>query len=126
MKTTRKLKDFNPYNCPVTHCMNKIGGKWKILIIYAIYKNCNRFSTLQKALPLLSKQMLVNQLRELEEDKIIERTIYPEIPPRVEYELTPLGESLVPLLKQLVAWADTNMRTIKRSRTTYGGPGRAA
>ena len=66
MASTRKNKDFNPYNCPVTHCMNLIGGKWKILIIYAISRNCNRFGKLQKALPLISKQMLVNQLRELE------------------------------------------------------------
>jgi len=114
MKTTRKLKDFNPYNCPVTHCMNKIGGKWKILIIYAIYKNCNRFSTLQKALPLLSKQMLVNQLRELEEDKIIDRIIYAEIPPRVEYKITAYGQSLMPVISVMQNWGLQDLGTASK------------
>jgi DNA-binding HxlR family transcriptional regulator len=104
MDRTRKTKNFNPYNCPVTHCMNKIGGKWKILIIYGIYKKCNRFSMLQRALPAISKQMLVNQLRELEEDKIIDRTIYAEIPPRVEYKLTEVGQSLMPVISVLQDW----------------------
>ena len=104
MENKRKNKDYNPYNCPVTHCMNKIGGKWKILIIYAVSKNCNRFSKLQKALPLISKQMLVNQLRELEADNILERTIYPEIPPRVEYKLTVHGQTLMPVIAILQDW----------------------
>jgi len=84
--------------------MNKIGGKWKILIIYAIYKNCNRFSMLQRALPVISKQMLVNQLRELEEDKIIDRIIYAEIPPRVEYKITAYGQTLMPVIAVLQDW----------------------
>ena len=104
MENIRKNKDFNPYGCGVTQCMNKIGGKWKILIIYAISKNCNRFSMLQKALPVLSKQTLVNQLRELEEDRIIERTIYAEVPPRVEYKITEYGQSLMPVIAVLQAW----------------------
>lgn len=98
MPQTRKNKDFNPNNCPVTHCLNRIGGKWKIMIIYAISKNCNRFSMLQKVMPAISKQMLVNQLRELEEDKIIDRIIYAEIPPRVEYKITEYGLSLMPVI----------------------------
>ena len=84
--------------------MNKIGGKWKILIIYAVSRNCNRFSKLQKALPVISKQMLVNQLRELEEDKILERTIFPEIPPRVEYKITEYGQTLMPVIAVLQEW----------------------
>jgi DNA-binding HxlR family transcriptional regulator len=112
MANTRKNKDFNPYNCPVTHCMNKIGGKWKILILYAISKNCNRFSKLQKALPVISKQMLVNQLRELEDDKIIERIIYPEIPPRVEYKLTESGLSLMPVIGVMQDWGLKDLKII--------------
>jgi DNA-binding HxlR family transcriptional regulator len=104
MADKRKNKDFNPYNCPVTHCMNKIGGKWKILILYAVSRKCNRFSMLQKALPLISKQMLVNQLRELEEDKILERIIYAEIPPRVEYKITEYGQTLMPVISVLQDW----------------------
>ena len=87
----RKNKDFNPNNCPVTYCLNRIGGKWKPVIIHLIRKGCNRFSMLQKAIPDISKQMLVNQLRELEDDNILQRVVYAEIPPRVEYTLTELG-----------------------------------
>ncbi len=104
MAATRKNKDFNPHNCGVTHFLNKIGGKWKVLIIYAISKNCNRFSLMQKAMPGISKQMLVNQLRELEEDKIIERTVYAEVPLRVEYKITKYGQSLMPLIDVIQDW----------------------
>ena len=104
MENIRKNRNFNPYNCPVTHCMNLIGGKWKILILYAVSKNCNRFSKMQRAMPLISKQMLVTQLRELEEDKIIERIIYAEIPPRVEYKITAYGLSLMPVISVLQEW----------------------
>jgi len=104
MAHTRKNKDFNPNNCPVTHFLNKIGGKWKIMIIYAISKNCNRFSLLSRGIPAISKQMLVNQLRELEEDQIIERIIYAEIPPRVEYKITEYGESLMPIIYVMQDW----------------------
>ncbi|WP_158993838.1 helix-turn-helix domain-containing protein [Mucilaginibacter sp. L196] len=104
MPDTRKNKDYNPYNCPVTHCMNKIGGKWKILIIYAVSKNVNRFGKLQKVLPLMSKQMLVNQLRELEVDNILDRHIFAEMPPRVEYQLTERGKSLMPVIKIMQEW----------------------
>ena len=110
MANTRKTKDFNPFNCPVTQCMNKIGGKWKILIIYAVYKNCNRFSKLQKAIPVISKQMLVNQLRELEDDKILERIIYAEIPPRVEYKITEYGQSLMPVIAVLQEWGLNDLK----------------
>ena len=104
MESIRKNRNFNPYNCPVTHCMNLIGGKWKILIIYAVSRNCNRFSKMQKAMPLISKQMLVTQLRELEEDKILERIIYAEVPPRVEYKITEYGLSLMPVISVLQEW----------------------
>ena len=100
----RKNKDFNPHNCGVTHFLNRIGGKWKVLIIYCVSKNCNRFSLMQKAMPDISKQMLVNQLRELEEDKIIERIIFAEIPPKVEYKMTEYGQSLMPVIDVIQEW----------------------
>jgi len=112
MENTRKNRTFNPYNCPVTHCMNLIGGKWKILIIYAVSRNCNRFSKLKKAMPLISKQMLVTQLRELEEDSIIERTIFAEIPPRVEYKMTEYGLSLMPVISILQDWGLKDLKRI--------------
>ena len=113
MPRIRKTKDFNPNNCPVTHCLNKIGGKWKPLIMYAISKNVNRFSTMQKALPVISKQMLVNQLRELEEDGIISRKEYEETPPRTEYTMTEYGNSLMPVLYAIQDWGIHDMKRIK-------------
>jgi DNA-binding HxlR family transcriptional regulator len=110
MANTRKNKDFNPNNCPVTHFLNRVGGKWKIMILYGISKNCNRFSMLQRALPDISKQMLVNQLRELEEDSIIERIIYAEIPPRVEYKVTKYGLSLMPVIMVMQEWGIKDLK----------------
>jgi DNA-binding HxlR family transcriptional regulator len=104
MENKRKTKDYNPNKCGVTHFLNRIGGKWKVLVIYAISKKCNRFSLLQRAIPDISKQMLVNQLRELEEDGILERIIYAEIPPRVEYKITKYGHSLMPIIGIIEDW----------------------
>jgi len=114
MAKTRKNKDFNPHNCGVTHFLNKIGGKWKVLIIYAISKNCNRFGLMQKAMPDISKQMLVNQLRELEEDKIIERTIYAEVPPKVEYKMTEYGQSLMPVINVIQDWGLKDLKNVSK------------
>ncbi|NKI32635.1 winged helix-turn-helix transcriptional regulator [Croceivirga thetidis] len=105
----RKNKDFNPNGCPVTHCLNKIGGKWKPVIIYLIRKDCNRFSMLQRAIPDISKQMLVNQLRELEADGILDRTVFAEVPPRVEYGISKYGETLLPVIDTMQDWGLKDM-----------------
>ncbi|MFT3705998.1 MAG: helix-turn-helix domain-containing protein [Agriterribacter sp.] len=110
MITTRKTKDFNPYKCGVTHFLNKVGGKWKVLVIHGINMGHNRFSTLQKAIPHISKQMLINQLRELEEDKIIERKVFAEIPPRVEYNISKYGKSLLPVIMVIQQWGLADMK----------------
>ena len=110
MEKKRKNKDFNPNNCPVTTCMNKIGGKWKPIVIYLINMGKNRFSLLQKAIPDISKQMLVNQLREMEEDKLIERTIFAEIPPRVEYKLSKYGKTVLPIIGVMADWGKVDMK----------------
>jgi DNA-binding HxlR family transcriptional regulator len=118
---------YDNANCPVRQVLDRIGDKWSSLVILHLGElGMMRFNGLSQAIGDISQKMLTVTLRNLEADGLVSRKAFAEIPPRVEYELTPLGESLVPLLKQLVAWADTNMRTIKRSRTTYGGPGRAA
>ena len=84
--------------------MKVIGGKWKIIILYALQNGTNRFGVLQKTIPDISKQMLTTQLRELEKDKIISRKIFPEIPPRVEYAITPLGKTLFPIIEAMDKW----------------------
>lgn len=104
MENKRKNKDYNPLNCGVTHFFNLVGGKWKALVIFGISKKCNRFSLLQKAIPQISKQMLINQLRELEEDKLIERKIFAEVPPRVEYTLTDYGNDVISVILDIQQW----------------------
>ena len=105
----RKTKDFNPNNCAVTYCINIIGGKWKPVIIHLIRNQQNRYSVMQKNIPDISKQTLTNQLRELEADGVIERIVYAEIPPRVEYQLTPHGETLIPIIDAMKLWGRQHM-----------------
>ena len=99
-----RINGWNVENCPVTATMGIIGGKWKILIIFMIYNEINRFGKMGMVLKDISKQMLTTQLRELENDGIIKRIIYPEIPPRVEYFLTEKGKSLLPIIDLMKDW----------------------
>lgn len=96
-------------NCPINYAMNKIGGKWKPIILHRIKVGVNRFGILQRAIPIISKQMLTSQLRELEEDGFIERKIFAEIPPRVEYSITKSGETIFPLLDAIQKWGKEQM-----------------
>lgn len=107
----RKTKEFTPGNCPVVFCMNIIGGKWKPSVIHMIRTDRNRYSILLKNITEISKQTLTNQLRELESDGIIERIIYPEIPPRVEYTITEFGKTLLPIIDSMYKWGIQNMNT---------------
>jgi DNA-binding HxlR family transcriptional regulator len=104
-----KLTSYNVSNCPVTATMGLIGGKWKLLILYVIQNDINRFGKMGMVLKDISKQMLTTQLRELENDGIIERKIYAEIPPRVEYFLTDKGKSLLPIIDMMKQWGDKNI-----------------
>ena len=108
-----KVSLWKVENCPVTATMSVIGGKWKILILWLIYNEINRFGKMSMILKTISKQMLTTQLRELEQDGIIKRVIYPEIPPRVEYFLTEKGNSLMPIIDLMKDWGYEH--TITRS-----------
>lgn len=99
----RKLIE-NPNLCSLVHAMNVIGGKWKPIILYLLSNGGLRFGKLLYYTPSISKKVLTQQLRELEEDGLIIRTKYPEIPPRVEYSLSSKGELLLPVLKMLSDW----------------------
>lgn len=103
-KAIRKLKDYNPGNCPVVYSLNKIGNRWKLLILHYIKQGFNRYSSLQKVIPDISRQTLTNQLRELEADGILKRIIYQQIPPKVEYKLTDIGLSLEPIIQEMSKW----------------------
>ncbi|MFA6224721.1 MAG: helix-turn-helix domain-containing protein [Methanoregula sp.] len=97
-------KNGKTYHCPVEAALEVIGGKWKPLILWALGNNVMRFGELQKGLPGVNAKMLTKQLRELEEDGVITRTIYPEVPPRVEYAITDFGKTLIPILQALCNW----------------------
>ena len=81
-------------------------GRWKMMIVFHLFdKEIMRFSELERAIPLASQKMLIQQLRDLEANKVVQRTIYQEIPPRVDYRLTALGQALRPALQELVRWS---------------------
>ena len=97
-------KNGKTYHCTVEAALDVIGGKWKPLILWALGDNVMRFGELQKGLPGVNAKMLTKQLRELEEDGVITRTVYPEVPPRVEYSITDFGRTLIPILQALCKW----------------------
>jgi len=94
------------FNNPVELSLEIIGGKWKILIIWRLKEGSKRYSELRRSLSKITHKMLTQQLRELEQDEIIVRKVYPEVPPKVEYSLTLLGESLIPVIDLLSEWGE--------------------
>ncbi len=95
------------YNCPLGLTLGVIGGKYKVMIIWFLYQNkVLRYNELQKTIKGITPKMLISQLRELEEDGIIKRKVYPIVPPKVEYSLTAKGESLIPILLEMKKWGE--------------------
>ena len=90
--------------CPVTTTLSVIGGKWKPIILFIIRDEKKRFGEIKKLIPAITQKMLTQQLRELEQDTIINRKVYPVVPPKVEYSLTDYGRTLVPILDAMAAW----------------------
>lgn len=94
----------------IGHCnsvkttLNVIGGKWKPLILFLLTKNTHRFNELHRAINGVTQKVLAQQLRELEEDALISRKVFAEIPPKVEYSMTPFGKTLAPIFKLMNAW----------------------
>jgi DNA-binding HxlR family transcriptional regulator len=102
IKDRINLKEIN---CEKELTLAVIGGKWKLIILWHLgLEGTKRFSELKKRIPHITQKMLTNQLRELEEDKLVGRKVYPEVPPRVEYSLTEYGESLMPVLRMMYDW----------------------
>lgn len=99
------VKENSLRKSPATITLNVIGGKWKILVLYELFFGIKRFSELRRLLTGVTQKMLTQQLREMERDGLIRREIYPQIPPKVEYSLTPLGESLKPIVDAMCDWA---------------------
>ena len=97
-------KEIHSTSCGVAFCMSMIGGKWKPIILFRISKGVNRFNKLINEIEGINRQMLSKQLKEMERAGILERTMFPEIPPRVEYKLTTLGKTLLPIIKSMDKW----------------------
>lgn len=107
---------LNKYSCPVEAMVEVIGGKWKGVILYHLLDGTKRFNELKRLKPNITQRMLTLQLRELEADGIIHREVYREVPPKVEYPLTELGESLRPMILLMMEWATHNMEKVLESR----------
>jgi len=93
------------YHCPVEVSMDLLSGKWKCLMLWHLHEGTKRYKELERRVPGVSQKMLTQQLKELEKDGLILRTVYPEVPPRVEYSLTELGQSAFPILEKMHSWA---------------------
>ncbi len=102
-------------NCPVEVTLSLLGNKWKVLILRELLKGTCRFGELSRAISGISQKMLTQQLRQMEKDCIIRRKVYPEVPPRVEYSLTDIGNSLKPVLDAMHKWG-MNYSTLKNKR----------
>lgn len=101
--------------CPVATMVELIGNKWKLLIIRNLLVQTSRFGELKKDIPGISQKVLTDNLRALEADGLIERKVYPEVPPRVEYSLNELGNSLRPLFKTMEAWGNSYKELVKNN-----------
>ncbi len=106
--------DCNP-GCTVEAAVSLIDGKWKCVLLFHLLRGTARFSELRRRLPGVTPRMLTNQLRELEADGLVVRTVYAQVPPKVEYNLSPLGRSLEPVLMALKGWGDVNIGLFAKS-----------
>lgn len=109
----------NTDDCPIRNVVAQIGDKWSVLILFALVDGADRFNALKSRVVGISQRMLTQTLRDLEREGYVNRTVYPEVPVRVEYALTDLGRDLVKPLYQLVSWADTHHEDIKSARKAY-------
>lgn len=114
-----KGSDDAARDCPIRDVLDRIGDKWCTLVFHALADRKLRFSELRRAIPDLSQRMLAQTLRRLEQDGYLTRTVVPTVPPRVDYELTVMGRSLLERIDSLVDWAKTHHPQIREARATY-------
>ncbi len=108
--------DCSP-GCSVEAAISLIDGKWKCVILFQLLRGTLRFNEIRRRVPGVTQRMLTNQLRELEADGLIVRQVYAEVPPKVEYSLSPLGRSLEPVLLSLKGWGDANIGLFAKAVT---------
>ena len=106
-------------DCPTRRVLDRIADKWTVLIIGLLENEPKRFSQLQRGIGGISQKMLAQTLRSLERDGLVRRTVYPEVPPRVEYELTPLGQTLIEPIAAIRNWAESHINSITVAQAQY-------
>lgn len=107
-------------NCPTQRVLETIADKWSVIVIYALSQTeTRRYSELQRLIEGISQKMLTQTLRKLERDGLVARHVYPVVPPRVEYSLTPLGQTLTELLKDICKWTQAHWDEIEAARIHY-------
>ncbi len=106
-------------DCPTRRILDRIADKWTVLIIGLLEDGPKRFSQLQRGIGGISQKMLAQTLRSLERDGLVLRTVYPQVPPRVEYELTPLGQTLIEPIATIRNWAESHIKTVTLAQTQY-------
>jgi DNA-binding HxlR family transcriptional regulator len=118
---TIKTTKWNVYDqyCPTRMALDRIADKWTVLIVGQLSTGVHRFSELRRAIDGISPKMLTQKLRELERDGVITRKIYASIPPKVEYSLTPLGQTLIGLLDAIRVWAEGHIETVLAAQAYY-------
>ena len=105
---TDQANEMKP--CPVSVTQNILMGKWKLMILWNVSQKTRRFNELQRLMPKVARGVLTQQLRELERDKLIHREVYKEVPPKVEYSLTEIGRSFIPVMMQIMEWGIEYMK----------------
>ncbi len=105
--------------CPLRDVLDRVGDKWSVLVVVLLKDGRLRFSDLRRSVEGISQRMLTHTLRQLERDGLVERTVYPSVPVRVEYELTALGETLIGPLEALAQWAESHRAVILSARAAY-------
>lgn len=105
--------------CPTRLVLNRIADKWAVLVLGLLESETKRFSALQREIGGISQKMLTQTLRGLERDGLIARTIYPTVPPKVEYTITSLGKTLVGLLAALRVWSETHIEEVQQAQSNY-------
>lgn len=106
-------------DCPIRDVLDRIGDEWSLLVLGTLAKGTLRFNELKREIGDVSQHMLSRTLKHLDEDGLVSRKLFPVIPPRVDYALTPLGQSFLEPLQVLIAWADQNHTLIKSARRIY-------
>ncbi|MEK8033318.1 helix-turn-helix domain-containing protein [Ideonella sp. DXS29W] len=109
--------------CPIRDVLERLGDRWTMLVLFTLEEaGTQRFSVLKSRIPDISQRMLAQTLRRIEQDGLVQRTVYATVPPRVDYALTPLGQSFLKPMHQLLAWAAENHEQVRAARRAYQPP----